>query len=134
MPTPLRLQLVLLASTLPGARAWGFCNDKNPSCGHWAKEGECAGKKDPLLLTTRKPADLAPGEVLHADPLQMLAGEGAMTAPHRPKPANFAIETHGDHVFGRGRKIPIDAGTLRNICDAPPRLAQGGAEYAHMAG
>lgn len=36
-----RTIIAALAALLPCAAAWGLCNDKHPSCGHWAKTGEC---------------------------------------------------------------------------------------------
>lgn len=38
------LSWLVLATTLGGAAALGFCNDKDLSCASWAKNGECEGE------------------------------------------------------------------------------------------
>jgi hypothetical protein len=36
--------IALLLGSLASAAASGYCNDKDPSCGPWGRDGECEGE------------------------------------------------------------------------------------------
>ena len=45
------LRIAQLAALVATAAAVGYCNDQNPSCHLWAKDGECSGKNAESLAT-----------------------------------------------------------------------------------
>ena len=45
---PFQAVAVLVGATL-GVVGVGYCNDKSPSCGAWAKDGECSGSNSEYL-------------------------------------------------------------------------------------
>ena len=67
---------------------------------------EGAGEKGALLLAAGQLADLAVGEILHADLLEGVHGSRAFTLSGSADPAEAAVEAHGDDVEDGGGKVP----------------------------
>jgi hypothetical protein len=77
-----------------------------------------AGKKRPLLLSTRQVADVPVAEFADAEPLQRF-GDLAPVAPARPGPGSHPTDlAHQDDVFDADRESPIDRLDLRDVTDA----------------
>jgi len=84
-----------------------------------------ARQKGALLLAAGKLADLALGQVLHADLLQRLHGRSLLLLPGPAHPAEPAVQAHRHHVEHRGREVPVDAAALRHVADQAAHLFVG---------
>ena len=87
--------------------------------------GQGTRQEDPLLLTAGQFADLAFGEVGHADLRQRRLDHGPI-APARPaQQPDLADAPHHHHIADRDREAPVDAVALGHIADAdvPVRTA-----------
>ena len=82
------------------------------------------GEEDALLLPARQLADLAVREISHADPVETVHGQAAVTPGDPAQQAKLTVKPHLDHVDHAGREIPIDAGPLRDIGDPAALLAK----------
>lgn len=95
-------------------------------------QGAC--EKDPLLLATGKLADLARRERPEFHLFERLHGGTPMPRENRAKPADFSVEPHHDHIDGGDRKVPVHAGSLRDIGDAMPHDREGLTKETNVAG
>jgi hypothetical protein len=83
------------------------------------------GEEHALLLAARQLADLAVGEIGHADPVEA----GLAPDPDAPDSARTARARGRDPSAprrSRGREIPVDAGPLRHVGDRARALAAAG--------
>jgi hypothetical protein len=90
--------------------------------------GERPGEGDALRLAARELADLAVGEIPHADAAEAVHRPGAVAGADRAQRAQFAGHPHRHDVEGAGREIPVDRATLQHAGDAVAGLRKPAAE------
>ena len=95
---------------------------------------EGAGEEGTLLLAAGELADLAVGEVLHADLFEGVHGGFAFALPGAADPAEAAVEAHGDDVEDGGGEVPVDAAALGDVADEAADLFVGLAVEPDCAG
>lgn len=96
--------------------------------------GERSREKDSLLLTAGKLADLAIGEIGHADELEAMLGVLTLGLPRAANPAEFAVGTHQDDVECIGWNLPVGVAALGNVGDALTHRSIWLPEESHGAG
>ncbi len=95
---------------------------------------EGAGEEGALLLAAGELADLAVGEVLHADLFEGVHGGLAFALPGAANPAEAAVEAHGYDVEYGGGEVPVDAAALGDVADEAADLFVGLAVEPDCAG
>ena len=78
---------------------------------------ERTGEEDALLLAAGELADLAAGELGHADLLERLPRGRAILGARPPHPAEPPVPAHQHDVEDARREVPVDAAALRHVGD-----------------